>query len=109
MLKEAHEVGFGGFLQRKDSSALEAEVRLEVLGDLADETLEWELSDEELGGLLVSADLTESHGTWTVTMWLLDSTCERERVDFSEISFEVLTANHCGRGFHGKKNLWMMI
>ena len=37
---------FGGFLQRKDSSALEAEVRLEVLGDLADETLEGELADE---------------------------------------------------------------
>ena len=39
------------------------EVGLEVLGDLADEALEGELADKELGGLLVLADLAESDGT----------------------------------------------
>eukprot|EP00982_Pelagococcus_subviridis_P017398 31535-Pelagococcus_subviridis.AAC.1 len=63
VLEEADEVRLGRLLERKDRGGLEAEVRLEVLGDLADEALEGELADEELGGLLVLADLTERDGT----------------------------------------------
>ena len=37
-------------LEGHDGGRLESEVGLEVLGDLTDETLEGELSDEELGG-----------------------------------------------------------
>ena len=70
VLEEANEVGLGCLLEGKDGRGLETKVSLEVLGDLADETLEWELADEELGGLLVPADLTESHGTWTVAVRL---------------------------------------
>ena len=73
VLEEADEVGFGGFLERKDGAGLEPEVGLEVLGDLADEALEGELADEELGGLLVLADLTESDGTGPVAVGLLDA------------------------------------
>ena len=73
VLEEANEVGLGCLLEGKDGRGLETKVSLEVLGDLADETLEWELADEELGGLLVPADLTESHGTWTVAVRLLDA------------------------------------
>ena len=36
---------------------------LEILGNLADETLEGELADEELRGLLVPTDLAERDGT----------------------------------------------
>ena len=50
------------------------QVGLEVLGDLADEALEEELADEELGGLLVLADLAESDGTGPVAVGLLDAT-----------------------------------
>ena len=53
-------------LEGEDGGGLEAEVRLEVLGDLADEA-EGELADKELGGLLVLADLTESDGTGTIS------------------------------------------
>ncbi len=74
VLEEADEVGFGGFLERKDGAGLEPEVGLEVLGDLADEALEGELADEELGGLLVLADLTESDGTGPVAVGLLRAT-----------------------------------
>jgi hypothetical protein len=52
---------------------LKAEVGLEVLSDLANETLEGELSDEELGGLLVTTDLTESDGTRLISVRLLDT------------------------------------
>jgi histone H3 len=63
VLKERDEVGFDGLLESADGRRLEAEVALEVLGDLADEALEGELADQELGGLLVTTDLTESDGT----------------------------------------------
>lgn len=74
VFEESDQVGFGGFLEGSDSSRLESQVGLEVLGDLTDETLEWELSDQELGGLLVSSDLTKSDGTRSVSVRLLDTT-----------------------------------
>ena len=79
ILEEADEVSLGGFLQGHDSRGLEAEVGLEVLSDLTDETLEGELPDEELSALLVTTDLTESDGTGPVTMGLLNTSCGRGR------------------------------
>ena len=73
VLEESNEVRLGGLLESSDSRALEAEVGLEVLGNLADKTLEGELADEELGRLLVATDLTESDGSRAVAMGLLDS------------------------------------
>ena len=73
ILKQTDEVSLTGFLERHDSRALEAEVSLEVLGDLTDQALEGQLADEELSGLLVSPDLTESDGSWPVSVGLLDS------------------------------------
>ena len=63
ILKEGDKVGFDGLLESTDGGRLEAEVRLEVLGDFTDETLEGELADEELSRLLVATDLTESDGS----------------------------------------------
>ena len=73
VLEEANEVGLGGLLEGKDGRSLEAEVGLEVLGDLADETLEGKLADEEVGRLLVAADLTEGDGSGAITVGLLDT------------------------------------
>jgi hypothetical protein len=73
VLEEGDEVSLGGLLEGTDGRGLEAEVSLEVLGDLADETLEGELADQELGRLLVATDLTKSDGTGAVTMGLLDT------------------------------------
>ena len=58
VLKEPDEVGLAGLLQSSDSCTLEPEVSLEILGNLSHQTLEWQFSDEELSGLLVSSDLT---------------------------------------------------
>lgn len=60
VLEERDQVGFNGFLERTDGRRLEAEVRLEVLSDLTDKTLERQLADQKLGALLVTTDLTES-------------------------------------------------
>ena len=73
VLEKADEVGLGGFLESQDSGALEAEIGLEVLGDLADKALEWQLADQKLSGLLVFTDLTKSHSTWAISVGLLDT------------------------------------
>ncbi|XBJ10531.1 hypothetical protein VPH35_015383 [Triticum aestivum] len=73
VLEEADEVGLGGLLQGGDGGGLEAEVGLEVLGDLADEALEGELADEQLRALLVLADLTERDGAGAEAVGLLDA------------------------------------
>ena len=44
---------------------------------------ETDLADEELSGLLVLADLTESHGSRSVPMGLLDSSSGRSRLPCS--------------------------
>ena len=79
VLEEADEEGLGRLLQGEDGVALEPDkvhilVLGNALGDLADEALEGELADEELGGLLVLADLTESDGTGPVAVGLLLAT-----------------------------------
>jgi hypothetical protein len=70
VLEERDEVGLGGLLEGHDGRRLEAEVRLEVLGDLTDEPLERQLADEELGRLLVAPDLTKGDGARAVAVRL---------------------------------------
>ena len=73
VLEETDQVGLRSLLKGHHSGRLEAEVRQEVLSDFTDETLEGQLADEELRGLLVAADLTEGDGSRTVTVRLLDT------------------------------------
>ena len=74
VLEETDEVGLSSLLEGQDGGGLETEIGLEVLGNLTDEALEGELADEQLGGLLVLTDLTESDGTGPVAMGLLHTT-----------------------------------
>jgi hypothetical protein len=71
VLEQANEVGLRRLLQSQDGRALEAQVGLKVLGDLAHQALERQLTDEQLGGLLILANLAQSHGTRAVAMGLL--------------------------------------
>ena len=75
VLEETHQVSLAGLLQSHDGGALEAQVGLEVLGDLTDQALEGKLADQHLSALLVATDLTESHGTGPVPVGLLDASC----------------------------------
>ena len=63
ILKEGDEVGLDGLLKSTDGGGLEAKIRLEVLSNLTNETLEGKLADQKLGGLLVTTDFTQSDGT----------------------------------------------
>ena len=71
VLEKTNEVSLGGLLEGKNGGSLEAEVTLEILSDLTDKTLEGELADEQVGGLLVTTDLTESDGSGAVTVGFL--------------------------------------
>ena len=73
IFEKSNKVSLGGLLQGKDSSALEAEVGLEILGNLTDQTLEGSLADEQISALLVLSDLTKSDSTGAVSVRLLDS------------------------------------
>ena len=74
VLKETNQVSLRGLLQGHDGAGLEAQVGLEVLGNLPDQALEGQLADEELSGLLVPPDLTKGYGTGAVPVGLLDTT-----------------------------------
>lgn len=80
VLEEPDEVGLRRLLEGQHRVALEPEVRLEVLGDLAYEALERQLTDQELRALLVLADLTECHRPRPVTVGLLHAASRRRRL-----------------------------
>ena len=100
VLEETNQVSLTGLLQGHDSGALEAEVGLEVLGDLSDQTLEGQLADEELSGLLVPPDLTESNGSRPVSVGLLDSAGGRGGLSCS-LGGELLPGGFASSGLTG--------
>jgi len=75
VLKERGQVRLRSLLQGHDGVGLEAEVSLEILGHLAHEALKGKLADEELGRLLVLADLAERNGAGPEAVGLLDAAC----------------------------------
>jgi hypothetical protein len=48
VLEQADHIGLGGLLQRQDSRGLEAEVPLDVLGDLANQAREGKLAQKQV-------------------------------------------------------------
>lgn len=98
VLEEGDEVSLNGLLESTDSGGLEAEIRLEVLGNLTDETLERKLADQELSGLLVPTDLTESDGSGLVSVGLLDTAGRRSGLAGS-LGSKLLTGGLATSGF----------
>jgi hypothetical protein len=73
VLEQTDEVGLASLLQRHHGRALEAQIGLEVLRYLSDETLEGQLAYEQLRALLIATDLSQRHSAGPVTMRLLDA------------------------------------
>ncbi len=97
VLKETNQVSLSGLLQGQDGRSLESKITLEVLGDLTNQSLEGQLSDEKVGRLLVSTDLTECDSSRTVTVRLLDSTSGRGRLTGC-LGGKLLTRSLASRG-----------
>ena len=100
VLKETHQVSLGSFLECHHSRGLEAEVGLEVLSDLTHQALERQLPDEQFGALLVTADLTKSHGARPVTVGLLHTSRGRGRLA-SSLGSELLAGRLATGGLAG--------
>jgi len=75
ILKQPNEIGLSCLLQRKNSGRLESKVVLEVLCDLTNQSLEWQLAQEEVSGLLIASNLTQCNGTRSISVWLLHASC----------------------------------
>lgn len=73
VFKESNQVGFCGFLQGQYGRSLEAKIRLEILCDLTNKTLERQLANQQISRLLVATNFTKSHRSWAVTVGLLHS------------------------------------
>ena len=56
VLEKTNKVGLASLLQGHDSRALEPQVGLEILGDLANQALEGELANEQLCRLLIPGE-----------------------------------------------------
>jgi len=100
VLKQTNKVGLASLLEGHDGGGLEPKVSLEVLGDLSHQTLEGQLADEELSGLLVSPDFTESHCSWPVSVRLLDSAGGGSRFA-SSLGGQLLPGGLASGGFTG--------
>ena len=106
IFEERDEISLSGLLESHDGGGLEAEIRLhitaqhekahgititlwtylEVLSNLTNETLEGELADEQLGGLLVATDFTKSDGTGAEPVGLLHTTSGSLLCKFDKIN-----------------------
>ena len=77
VFKQTNKVSLASFLKGHHSRALETQICLEILSDFSHKTLEGQLADQQLGGFLVTTDLTKRDCTRPVTMRFLDSTGSR--------------------------------
>ena len=83
MLVSSHmhaKVSLCSLLEDNDGRALEMQVALKVLGDLADQSLEGEFANEQVTGLLVAAYLAEGKGSGAIPVRLLDAPCDKRRL-----------------------------
>lgn len=92
VLEQSNQVSLSSLLECEHCRSLEAEISLEVLRDLADQSLEGELAHQQLSRLLVSADLAKSHGSGAVSVRLLHSSGSRSALT-SRLGGELLSGS----------------
>ena len=73
VFKQTNKVSLASFLKSHDSGALETQIGLEILSDFSHKTLEGQLADQQLGGFLVTTDLTVD------LFQLHDMTCDHSK------------------------------
>lgn len=79
VLEDAHQVGLRALLKGLHGVRGESQVVVNTVADGLDESLEWSSRQQEVGGLLVSLNFSQGHGSWSepdlllVTLGLLDA------------------------------------
>jgi len=72
---------------------------LELMGDFSDESLEGELSDEEVSGLLILSDFSEGNCSGFEAVGFLDSSGDWGALPGDLLSNELLSGDLLGSGF----------
>jgi len=98
VLEERDEVSLSGLLKGEHGWALEPELLLELVGDLADESLEGQLSDEQVSWLLVLPDLPEGDCSGFEAVGLLDAGGDGGRLPGDLLGNELLPGDLLGSG-----------
>ena len=80
VFEQTHKVDIGGLLKGQNGRALEVQIALEILGDLANKALERQLTGQQFGRLLVTADLVQDDCSWPVAVGLLHATGIKRRL-----------------------------
>jgi len=80
VFKQADNVCLGRLLKSRRRGQLEAQARVEFVCDLTHHALKGETTDQEVGGFLVLAYLSQSHGAGTISVRLLNTHCKGELV-----------------------------
>ena len=98
---------------------LETKISLEILGNLTNQSLEWQFPDQKLSTLLVLPDFTKCHSSRTVTMRLLHSSSSWGRftgslLDITDTSLGIKTelrlANLNYKSFNWKRGKpWLQV
>ena len=117
VFEKSNEISLTSFLESHDSRALESEISLEVLCNFSYETLEGQFPDQKFSALLVSSDFSQSNSTWSVSVWLLDTssswctfTCSLGGQLFSwsfsssRFSCSLLSSCHCDSHVNNNNN-----
>lgn len=73
VFEETHQICLAGLLERHHRRTLEAQIGLEVLGDLPHQTLEWQLAYQQFGTLLIAANFTKSDCSGPIAMGFFHS------------------------------------
>jgi len=71
VLEKSDQISLRCLLQRKHCLNLEPQVDFVVLGDLSDQPLEGQLSQEQVRCLLIFPDLSQGEGSWPEFVCLL--------------------------------------
>jgi hypothetical protein len=100
IFEKTDKVGLCGFLEGQDSRSLETEIGLEILSNLTNKTLEGQLADKKVGGLLVTTDLTKGDSSGAVPVGLLDSSGGGGRLT-SSLGGELLARSLSSGGLAG--------
>lgn len=110
VLEQTNKVRLGSLLDCKDSKRLETQIGVVVLSNLTHKSLERELANQQLSGLLELPDLTQSHSAWTIAMGLIDS--HRGIHFLSRLCCQLLSGHlssgHSSCSLFSARHLWLL-
>jgi len=98
VLEQGNEVGFSWFLKSQHCWALEAEFLFELVSNFSDESLEGELSNEEISWFLVFSDFPQGNCSGFESVGLLDTSGNRGALSGNFLGNQLFSGHLlCGR------------